>query len=238
MIKDITMKSCPLCGAEALSWFEDPMLKTVSALYACDCQQTRRSEFVVAYEQTFRCRHALQEFKRSVPMQYRGYFGVNVDLNVRNMRAVEACLDFKVPQVLFLHGPPGVGKTHLSISAATEVILSGQSIRFITEQDLMSERRAAMFSNTDVTPLPSALVLDDIANSGRATEFYYSMFRMVLDEAIKGNRGLIITSNHSPEEAAERISPDPRNAQALISRLRAGRVVEVKGADRRVGSRA
>lgn len=68
--------------------------------------------------------------------------------------------------VLFL-GPPGVGKTHLSIALSIEAIKAGASAYFVTAADLVSDLSASrqegkLSQRLQVYVRPKVLVIDEI----------------------------------------------------------------------------
>lgn len=111
-------------------------------------------------------------------------------------------------------------------------------MRFVSESDLIDERRAAMFRDQALDALPQALLLDDIAKKGKPGDFYASLIHDLLEQCDRRDIGVFITSNHSPEEAARRIASDEQNARAIQSRLELGRVIHMMDASRRAGSKA
>ena len=127
---------------------------------------------------------------------------------------------------LFLHGSPGMGKTHLlhAIGNYVERFGSGLTVRYATIEEFTSEFVAAVrerrtsrfkrgFREADV------LLVDDVqflAGRAKTREEFFHTFNSLLDSG----RQLVMTSDRSPEEI-------PGIEERLIERFRAGLVVEL-----------
>jgi chromosomal replication initiator protein len=128
---------------------------------------------------------------------------------------------------LFLHGPPGIGKTHLLHAIGNYVgrYGSGLSVRYATIEEFTSEfvsavreQRTARFKRryrgADV------LLIDDVqflAGRGRTREEFFHTFNSQLDSG----RQLVMTSDRRPEDI-------PQLEERLAERFRAGLVVELE----------
>jgi chromosomal replication initiator protein len=128
---------------------------------------------------------------------------------------------------LFLHGSPGLGKTHLLHAIGNYVTRygSGLRVRYATVEDFTSafvdavrfDRTAAFkeaFRRVDV------VLIDDVqflARKERTREEFFHTFNALRDSG----RQLVMTSDRSPEELADL---EPR----LIERFRSGLVVELE----------
>ena len=127
---------------------------------------------------------------------------------------------------LFLHGPPGLGKTHLlhAIGNYVSRFGAGLRVRYATVEEFTSEFVAAVregntaafkeaFRRVDV------VLIDDVqflARKERTREEFFHTFNALLDSG----RQLVLTSDRSPEELADLES-------RLIERFRSGLVVEL-----------
>jgi chromosomal replication initiator protein len=131
---------------------------------------------------------------------------------------------------LFLHGPPGVGKTHLlhAIGAYVGRYGAGLRVRYATIEEFTSEfvealreRRTAGFKNSfrgaDV------VLIDDVqflAGRAKTREEFFHTFNVLLDSG----RQLVMTSDRGPEEL-------PDLEARLTERFRSGLVVELDTPD-------
>ena len=127
---------------------------------------------------------------------------------------------------LFLHGSPGIGKTHLlhAIGNYVECFGSGLEVRYATVEEFTSEFVQAVrgkttdsfkqrFRGADV------VLIDDIqflAGREKTREEFFHTFNALLG----GGRQLVMTSDCAPEEI-------PGVETRLIERFRSGLVVEL-----------
>jgi chromosomal replication initiator protein len=128
---------------------------------------------------------------------------------------------------LFVHGPPGVGKTHLLHAIGDYVGRYGTEmrVRYATIEEFTSEfvealreRRTAgfkeRFRSADV------VLIDDVqflAGRAKTREEFFHTFNVLLDSG----RQLVMTSDRGPEEL-------PGLETRLTERFRAGLVVEIE----------
>jgi DNA replication protein DnaC len=136
---------------------------------------------------------------------------------------------------LFLHGPPGTGKTHLAIALLKDHGRMEYG-SFVTVASLLMELRDSFrdgaersekgiiehYSNVQL------LVLDDLG-AEKTSEFALQSLYIIIDKRYSEMRSTIITSNLTVDEIAEKVG------DRIASRI-AGmcRVIELKGRDRRI----
>jgi chromosomal replication initiator protein len=131
---------------------------------------------------------------------------------------------------LFLHGPPGVGKTHLlhAIGAYVGRYGTGMTVRYATIEEFTSEfvealreRRTARFKERFRSA--DVVLIDDVqflAGRAKTREEFFHTFNGLLDSG----RQLVMTSDRGPEEL-------PGLETRLTERFRAGLVVEIETPD-------
>jgi len=121
--------------------------------------------------------------------------------------------------VIFL-GPPGCGKTHLSISLGHAAITAGEMVHFITARDLFAKLRSATDTRLHFKRLTAnrakLLIIDEIGYEPldhlAATQF----FRLVCERYERGS--IVLTSNKRFAEWGELIG-DETLATAILDRL-------------------
>ena len=126
----------------------------------------------------------------------------------------------EVQNVIFL-GPPGVGKTHLSVALGLEAIKKGFTVTFVTLQDLLSALNRASQENRLEEKLkfylrPKLLILDEIGYlplNNREANF---LFQLISSRYEKGST--VITSNKSYGDWGT-IFGDNVIASAILDRL-------------------
>jgi chromosomal replication initiator protein len=128
---------------------------------------------------------------------------------------------------LFLHGSPGIGKTHLLHAIGNYVSRygSGLRVRFATIEEFTSEFVEAVRGGTTADfkqrfRSPDVLLLDDIqflAGRDRTREEFFHTYNALLDTG----RQLVMTSDRAPEEI-------PGLEDRLVERLRSGLVAELE----------
>src|SRR2546430_510758 len=148
-------------------------------------------------------------------------FGFQPSLDDRQIRELRS-LRFihEASNVIFL-GPPGVGKTHLSVALAEEAIRSGLGAYFITAHDLAADlgrayREGRLDRRMRVYLAPKVLVIDEVGylplDDLGATIF----FQLVSARYERGS--IILTSNKSYGDWGS-IFGDSIIATAILDRL-------------------
>lgn len=223
--------ACPICGAP----------KVAVSLYACIERDTpcdpneidRRVEAGIAAQQR------MDAFLASLPPRYRRYATTPVapEVLATNTKA-RAALQAMTPQgFLYLTGDPGVGKTHLAVRQAVNLIREGFSAQFVDEVEYF-ERVFAEFGGGRPAPsliAPDVLIYDDLGKQ-KPSDFALQKLYHMLEMRWSHEKATIITSNLTPQAVGPRISDDPAVAASIVSRLMAGQAVGLRGADNRPGS--
>lgn len=175
-------------------------------------------------------------YMQMLPKRYQRCKLENLRIHDGNRAAVQAANAFDLGDTLYLWGRPGNGKTHIA-AALGAMYAWGRAVdvEFWNLATLFHRlRRAAIGEETwPNLAYPSVLVLDDIGKT-KGTDFTFQEFYRVLEERWSDDKATIFTANHRPSQAVKRIADDPESQGAILSRLAAGTVVEVKGPDQRI----
>ncbi|MGI6284631.1 IS21-like element helper ATPase IstB [Neomoorella humiferrea] len=131
-------------------------------------------------------------------------------------------LDFveKKENIIFL-GPPGVGKTHLSVALGIKACMAKYRVAFITAQKLLEELLLSAKDGSLLDKLLgysrlNLLIIDELGYMPVTKEQANLLFRLVSMRYEKGS--IILTSNYNFNEWGE-IFSDQVVASAIIDRL-------------------
>ncbi|QHT63892.1 ATP-binding protein [Paenibacillus lycopersici] len=137
------------------------------------------------------------------------------------------------------HNNFGLGKTHLQIAAAKELLRRGYTVFCISDVAFMDELSRARAYNDDGAVvsrlLESAiradvLVWDDIGKA-KPSEYRLDMYYQVINERYKAKRPIVFSSNEDSETLTERIGDAA--ASRLLGMAR-GNTFAVEGKDFRL----
>src|SRR6202041_164879 len=144
-------------------------------------------------------------------------------------------------EVLHLVGPPGTGKSHLSLALGVEAIKAGRSVYFTTLADLVSvlakaEREGSLREKIRFLCRFALLIVDEIGYLPVIPGGGNLFFQLVNARYEKG--AMILTSNRGFSEWGQ-VFGDPVVATALLDRLlHHATVIQIEGASYRLSHHA
>lgn len=122
--------------------------------------------------------------------------------------------------IIFL-GPPGVGKTHLSIGIGIEAINNGYKVIFTSMTDLVHILKIQEISSTSRNKIKHIIesdlfIIDDLMFMAMEKHEANLFFQLI--NKLYGQTSVIITSNKSPEAWGELLG-DPAITTAILDRI-------------------
>jgi DNA replication protein DnaC len=143
----------------------------------------------------------------NIPPRYRRLgFDAFTPSTPSQERALELCRDHAAEGV-FMYGAAGCGKTHL---AAAAVAAAAEGSLFVGSAELVDDLKAgfdgggrSLFERACRVPL---LAIDDLGVE-RMTDFVGERLYTLLNECWNRGAGLLVTTNCSPSDIADRIGP-------------------------------
>jgi DNA replication protein DnaC len=133
--------------------------------------------------------------------------------------------------ILFI-GPPGTGKTHLSVAIAHQALGAGKTVLFTTVWDMINklqQSRADLSYHRKMQMYlkPDLLILDELGYRSMAESTIEDFYEIVSKRYEKGS--IIITTNR-PVAEWDKVFIDKRLATAIVDRLmHHHRLIEIAG---------
>jgi DNA replication protein DnaC len=164
-------------------------------------------------------------------------FSFQPSIDERRIRDLATLRFVQQQENLILLGPPGVGKTHLSVALALEAIKQGLTVYFTTAHDLVQTLQIAHQTNSikqKMRPFikPNVLIIDEIGYRKMDETAAHFFFQIVSERYESGS--IILTSNKSYGSWGE-IFGDTVLATAILDRLlHHSHTINIKGESYRI----
>lgn len=154
------------------------------------------------------------------PIEGEGKFSPKVRME-KNFEYIKKYISsFPTGENLLLVGNTGLGKTHLSIAIASEIIVKGYGVFYSSAENLISNlqkekfgKSDAEFNYNDAALQCDLLILDDLGTEF-STQFSKSVIYDIINTRILTKKSTIINTNLFMPEIKEQYSP--RIASRLI----------------------
>lgn len=148
-------------------------------------------------------------------------FSFQPSLDQRQVRELAGLSFIERAHNVVILGPPGVGKTHLSVALAVKAVAAGYSVLFLTLETLMMRLVKARHENRLDRALqqltyPKLLIIDEIGYLPLSREEASLFFRLVVRRYERAS--LIVTSNKSFLDWGD-VFNDHVLATAILDRL-------------------
>lgn len=147
-------------------------------------------------------------------------FTANPKLPAAQIRDLATLRWLQAGESVILHGPIGVGKTHIAQALAYQAIRAGAEARFAKTSRILAELAGGHADGTWTRRLrelarPAVLLLDDFAMRELTPTQADDLYELINERA---GRSLILTSNRSPIDWYP-LFPNPVVAESLLDRL-------------------
>ncbi|MDQ0157297.1 IS21-like element helper ATPase IstB [Robertmurraya andreesenii] len=122
---------------------------------------------------------------------------------------------------IILLGPPGIGKTHLSVGLGLEAINQGYKVMFITMGELVHALKTEEISRKAQTKMKrirtaDLVIIDDLMFMAMDQHEANLFFHLIND--LYNRSSIILTSNKAPKEWGELLG-DPAITTAILDRI-------------------
>lgn len=122
---------------------------------------------------------------------------------------------------LILLGPPGVGKTHLSVGLGIHAVTQGYKVQFTQMNDLVYLLKTSEITRSSKTKIKriidsDLLIIDDLMFMAMNKDEANLFFQLI--NKLYGQTSIIIASNKGPEDWGELLG-DPAITTAILDRL-------------------
>jgi DNA replication protein DnaC len=166
-----------------------------------------------------------KRLKQALFPEYKTLSEFNLDeqrsLSMRQLNQLKELIWLEQGYNIIFLGPPGVGKTHLSIGIGIEAINNGYKVRFTTMADLIHLLKTQEISTVSRNKVKRIIdsdlfIIDDLMFMAMEKQEANLFFQLI--NKLYGQTSIIITSNKGPEEWGELLG-DAAITTAILDRI-------------------
>lgn len=166
-----------------------------------------------------------KRLKQALFPEYKTLSEFNLDeqksLSIRQLNQLKELIWLEQGYNIIFLGPPGVGKTHLSIGIGIEAINNGYRVRFTTMADLIHLLKTQEISTVSRNKVKRIIdsdlfIIDDLMFMAMEKQEANLFFQLI--NKLYGQTSIIITSNKGPEEWGELLG-DAAITTAILDRI-------------------
>lgn len=166
-----------------------------------------------------------KRLKQALFPEYKTLSEFNLDeqrsLSMRQLNQLKELIWLEQGYNIIFLGPPGVGKTHLSIGIGIEAINNGYKVRFTTMADLIHLLKTQEISTGSRNKVKKIIdsdlfIIDDLMFMAMEKQEANLFFQLI--NKLYGQTSIIITSNKGPEEWGELLG-DAAITTAILDRI-------------------
>lgn len=177
----------------------------------------------IARRQTQAIARRTRQARFETPATIEEYdFNASPKLPAATIRDLAALRWVQAGESIILHGPVGVGKTHIAQALGHLAIRAGVEVRFAKTSRVLADLSGGHADRTwtkrlnDLTR-PQVLILDDFAMRELTAQQADDLYELITDRLRLG-RSLVTTSNRAPVDWYP-LFPNPVVAESFLDRL-------------------
>lgn len=172
---------------------------------------------------------SLEEFNFSIP---------KLEIDKQLIYELASCRYIEKAENIIFYGPPGVGKTHLTVALARKAIQRAKRVKFLKLPELIKEieKILAKGGNTHEFLVrllrPHLLIIDDMENLETSPEVNTFLYSLI--EHRHGKGSMIFISNEAFTQFHDLFGGPKRTGKAIERIFHYSHIVRIKGDSQRL----